>query len=167
MKDKAIYNVKINIGEWPKGPFSDIEELKRAYKNVIDVEPFLGDFILMNSHELKRGYEKGLHTKEFIDQNYHLSWKGSGVIYLFKKGKKIVTEYYPQKSLLPPHYTLGRLYETLSHQTYEAKMSAMRNELEKHGLNEELGNFDKSLAKNKRLRLLLLENLYKKYISDQ
>jgi len=173
--DKVILNLKLSLGEWDKGPFSNPEELKRACKKVIDIEPFLGDFMLMNSGELKRGHRKGLHTKcksidvkSFLDEDYHLHGGPREVTYLFKKGKKIVTEDYPQKSHnLHPVYTLGGLYEILPNQKYTTKVNAIRNQLEEHGYNEELEHFDNSLVENKRLKFLLLEHLYKRTISNQ
>ena len=174
MKNAAIANIKINPGDWPQGPFPNINDLKNAYTRVQNLEFFLGNFIIFNSGELKRGSEKGLHTivktmdATLWNGDYHLHGMGiKGILYLRKKGKKLVTENYPRCFSDNPHYTLSGLYGTLPNQEIGTKIKAIKQELHKRDYHKILTQFNHSISKNNKLRLKLLENLYKREISDQ
>jgi len=172
MKDVALLNIKINARkDFFKGPFSSIAELKKAYEQVRNLEFFLGDFTLLSSGELVRGFEKGLHTRvREIDENlggreYHLHDMGhAGILYISKKGKKLVTEYYPTNSDGIPIQTLNGLYDGLPNQEIETKIKAVKQEIHKRGYYEILTRANENIAKSNDLKLKLLENTYKREI---
>ena len=171
MGDFAILNITIAPGDWPKGPFSSIKELKRAYDQVKNLEFFVGDFSLLNSGKLKRGFEKGLHTiVRDIDENlgsnkYHLHNIGpGGVLYLYKKGNKLVTENYSSTSFADPIYSLNGLYDLLPNQEEGTKIKAIKQEFHKRECHDMLTKFNQSISKSNKLKLKLLENLYKEKI---
>jgi len=174
---KPISNYKILPEGFKQGPFKDFGELEEEYLAVQEKgRGFLGNFVLLSSGELKKGIQKGLHT--FVaeldaesSRNIHIHYgKDMGSMFILGKYKgKVVTEHYPvsEKDQQPPIYTLEGFYDTLSNQEVGTRLKALKHEFNEQGLQERLLNFNNSLAKRNETQLKLLENLYKREISDQ
>ena len=171
---EPIFNYKIFPEKFKQGPFKDFGELEEEYLAIQEKgRGFLGNFILLSSGELKKGTQKGLHTyvaelDAESPSNIHIHY-GKSMLLLRKSRGKIETEYYPisEKSRRSPKYTLGGFYDTLPNQEVGTRLKALKHEFNRQGLQERLLNFNNSLAKRNETKLKLLENLYKREISDQ
>jgi len=174
---KPIFNYQILPGEFKKGPFKDFGELEEEYLAVQEKgRGFLGNFVLLSSGELRKGIQKGLHTfvaelEAESPRNIHIHYgKNRGTMLILEKHKgEIVTEHYPisVKSRESPKYTLEGFYDTLPNQEVGTRLKALKHEFGRQGLQERLLNFNNSIAKRNETKLKLLENLYKREISDQ
>ena len=174
---EPIFNYKILPERFKQGLFKNFEELEKDYLTVQEKgRGFLGNFILLSSGELKKGIQKGLHT--FVAEldaesprNMHIHYgKDMGSMLILGKYKgKIVTEDYPvsEKDQQPPIYTLEGFYDALPNKEVGTRLKALKHEFNGQGLQERLLNFNNSIAKRNETKLKLLENLYKREISDQ
>ena len=195
-KEYPVYNVKIDIKGW-NGPFSSRGQLKRMIGHVDEARlNYEGFFYVTNSGRLICGYKKGLHTYEGevdlseIHQGRlpHVHWKGGHILedILIKGGKVFFKEekerYERMKNIIlpeevdgkyvlsdksmqhiPPIYTLSGLYENLPNEKMNTKIAVLTDEIKKHNPDFEFN----SIAKSKELRLKLLENKYRRLVSDQ
>jgi len=171
MRDIAIINYKILPRKFNQGPFKNFGELEKEYLAIQEKGcGFLGDFVLLSSGELKKGKQKGLHTRvakleaEFPESIHIYLSKSKSNFYLREEKGKIVTEYYPtskkSRALMVPFYTLKSLYGALPNQEIGTRLKALRHEFHKHELQDKLSNFNNSIAKRNETKLKILEGIY-------
>jgi hypothetical protein len=172
LKDKlsnfAMYNLDIKLEDGWQGPFEEPRDLQLMNERLKEVLPFVGDFTVYRDGRLLCLKTEGLHTYSGIidvDQNDHIHFGSPGRrnISRIKKNwlreKSLVDGFYTPES---PVYTLDGLYDTLEDNSEELKIGTLVDALEEHANY----NFE-SIATGEKTRLKLLENSYRKHISDQ
>ena len=159
-----LYNVDISFREW-KGPFRNIREFEHIAKIFTRIEGLKGSFFVTNEGRLVIGSQQGLHTyKANIDltQPNHVHIEEKLPSYLEYKNEKIFLDAYYQTPNNKPVYTLNGLYETLENNKLNTKIKALEDNLKNHK------DYDfNSITRPKEIRLKLLENAYRRLISDQ
>ena len=184
---EPICNLKIDLTGWQKNYSSLIDFVNLSEKmNVLS--KFYGDFRLLRDGSLVRSpLDSRFHTHEVeldLRENFRYNFPDTFEMrpfrdynpphLHFKNNGKILGDISPDSfddiettklSCSPfskPHYTLNGLYFTLPDMKMNTKIEALQKEiLYKTGYKSE------SIATRKETRLKVLENTYKRKISDQ
>ena len=162
-EETPLFNLLIKLEGW-RGPFKDfnsflyIAELARFNSHLE------GKCYVMPNGEIKKGSVGGLHTFEaYIDlyAKNHIHYGKRGRVLPLQNPVTIDPKDLPKS----PKYTLNGLYEV-----YSAKGMCMGLDTKiailSHKINPESEMFN-SIAKRKITKLKLLENAYRREISDQ
>lgn len=172
---KVLYNVNIKLTE-----FLNVKNLHDFYvlSNLVDrVKDLEGSFYVLETGELIRGKKDGLHTFSGeldvcdVGRLPHVHYKEKPFNYVLRdNGKpffeevKEVFEISKEVDLEQrnPVYTLEGLYNTLEDNRGQTRLNALVDVLKKQA------KYDfNSIATNERIKIFLLENAYKRKISDQ
>jgi hypothetical protein len=122
---------------------------------------FIGEFLVYNSGKLKRGFGPSFHISEasleYADDHIHFP---NGAVVDIEKNRGGL---FLKATFELPRLTLAGFYEINKRR---------RGELEEEALEEYIRKFNpefefNSISRNKETRVKLLENAYKRYISDQ
>ena len=155
------FNIVIDIEGW-EGPFDSLEEFEgMAHKVSIAESQYVGQFHVLSSSRLSHGFKEGVHTYkgevDLRDQPIHVHY-GHRIddIYFTSEGT-----FFGRRDRVPK-YTLQGLYKTLPNDKTSTRISALRSTLESR-----VGYKFDSIATRKEVQLRLLENQYRRRISDQ
>ncbi len=171
-KEVPIFNLHFEITGW-QGPFRDYNE----FKDVVDKLNYLRDsstiaYKILEDGRLVPGSKEGLHTfhgeldlkgisrmLHFYSENgnLHYIYRGGENLFLagiFKNNKDGINQ--------KPRYTLQGLYATLADNKINTKIRRLEEELKEHK-----GYEFNSIARHKETRLKLLENAYRRMVSNQ
>ncbi|MBU2616259.1 MAG: hypothetical protein KKC19_04105 [Nanoarchaeota archaeon] len=165
---RPVFNIDIGVDGW-QGPFDSLIMLRStADKTEIAKKYFVGQFHVDNSGRLWRGHEKELHTFEgkvnlwewHDNESPHVHYEGN-FNDIFIRGGEVKFEH--GTVIERPIYTLQGLYISLPNDKMNTRINTLEDELKYHAGFEYSG----SIAKRKETRLRLLENKYRKMVSDQ
>ena len=167
-EEKPLFNIEINI-DGQQGPFKSFDYFLYIAKTADRVSKnYIGSFSVTDNRRLIRCVTKGLHTyRGEIDLEetpafgvYHVHHHhGIGVSDIIHENGNIFLSHIFDEE---PIYTLQGLYNSLPNQKINTKINALLGSLENH-TNYEFN----SIATKKETRLKLLENAYRRLISNQ
>jgi len=164
----SLFNIQFDVNGW-EGPFSDVNEFRHVSKQLEKIKSARA-FIVANNGILTHGTKEGLHTFygeiDLRESYLHFHYSSGMADRIVKEGDDLVLEYLAinKKNGVEssPRYTLDKLYSTLSNEKMSTKIGALREALQQHA------NYrSESIAKRKNTRLKLLENAYRRKVSDQ
>lgn len=177
--DEPLYNVDISLNDW-QGPFKDKDIFEIIAKRYVDAtKNFAGKRKVLRNGKLYSGSDSRLHTRKGSVNLYelgqpHVHFDDGGLQYvegpLAAFGGVTLDstrKYWDDREFLGgdkrlPWYTLSGLYSTLPNEKISTRINALEEHLKHHA------NFDfGSIAKRKETRLKLLENAYRRLVSNQ
>ena len=175
--DEPLCNVHISLNDW-QGPFKDEDIFEIIAKRYNDAKKnFAGKRKLLRNGELNLGSDSRLHTRKGSVDLYalgqpHVHFDDGGLQYIegptamfgpvtLNSNRKYWESFSDEDRRLP-WYTLNGLYSTLPNE----RMSTRIQVLEKHLKHHACYNFE-SIARRKETRLKLLENAYRRLVSNQ
>jgi hypothetical protein len=169
-----------------EGVYSDLSHFKNIAKKVEILEPFLGEKTLLLDGSLSSGFNVKLHKFDLefdlregynVDGTFYINSKWESFQYYnlphahFEGGTVISVspQFFMKKipqfmdgAFSRPYYALRGLYSTLPNEKLNTRINALRQELLiRKGYHED------SIAIRKETMIKLLENKYRKLISNQ
>lgn len=162
---KALFNIQFNVVGWERG-FRHVDEFRCAARKLEEIGSER-KFTVYSDGRLVHGLEKGLHSfcgeidlrEDHPRYEIHIHYFKGDVEHISTKGNNLVL-----KDILvtSPRYTLEGLYSTLPNEKMSTRIGALKTALQEH-----VGYEFKSIAKRKDTRLKLLENAYRRRVSNQ
>jgi len=178
MEKVPIFNVHLKITGW-EGPFGDYNEFRHVVRGL----NYLGDsstiaYKVMENGKLVPGLREGLHTYsgeiDLGEMGLHIHYNGGGIGPLLREGDSVFLldekMNYENGMKRKPRYTLQGLYETLTDNRMNTKIKRLEEELkeqDKYKFNTNLRYQFNSIVKHKETKVKLLENAYRRRVSNQ
>lgn len=150
--EKVLYNLHVKLDDNLRNFDSVLKE--KLYNRVA---PFVGLFKVLDSGELVTGIEPGVHLYEAsldLSQDDHIHFDGGIANLSLVLGKPVLTRGYKIKDTT---HTLQGLYRASRASRPDAKISIL----------EDVLGEDNSIVQKEETKLKLLENRYRRLISDQ
>ena len=157
-----LFNINIALKGW-KGPFKDIAHFELIADRERDRRNCNGDFYVLSGGRLLKGKKENLHTfkgdldlEEYTHVHHNYGIHISDII--SKNGDLFFSHIFGTN----PVYTLQGLYNSLPNKKINTKINMLIDALETHT------NYKfNSISKRKETKLKILENAYKRLISNQ
>lgn len=165
-----IFNLSTNITGF-QGPFKNLNEFLSRSESAKYFKNYIGVFHVCRNGELKHGFINGLHRyrAEFdleeltsFSSYKHIHGDNGKVLDIYFKNDKLFLYRVPSE----PIFTLDGLYSILPNQKINTKINAMLIILKDYN-REDFGDSLQSIATRKETKLKLLENKYRRIVSNQ
>lgn len=173
---KPLYNVDIKLTGF-QGPFNSLVDFEVIGKLVSRLRDLQGKFYILENGELVSGKKERIHTfyceldVSVIGRLPYIHYPNGQLSYITRiKGKPFLEEGVMdyktrfEHGIEPrnPMYTLKGLYNTIENDRLNTKINALTDALKEHV------KYDfQTIAKRKRTKICLLENAYKRLVSNQ
>jgi hypothetical protein len=162
--EEPLFNISINLRNW-QGPFKDINYFLIVEKTVSQFSLYHGkESHVCKDGRVSLGHIEGLHTFvgdiDFPEAD-HLHYGRNISEFEFRNNNLFLTNIGKN-----PIYTIEGLYSTLSNNKINTKLKALSDVL-KLSTPSQYKTFSESISTRKETRLKLLENIYRKNISNQ
>ncbi len=147
---------------------------KFDYERMDNIGKYIGIFNALDSGKLVRGIKYGLHTFEGEISREEIGPRASITHAHLKPHMRIEeihvmgnSAYVKNRSGLGPLYTIKGLYREKYPKTDKEKIELIAEELEEKTFFDSKKSLDNSIAKYDKTKLKILENQYKRRISNQ